>query len=275
MKPATFKILLQRMAFRPRGRQDYRLLALFSLVLAIVALGYFVRFLPSRGIEAVPAPVKSGQSGFAGLGPMGPESPVAIPEEGEDLLSNVQSKELASALKQSESLIGAGKYDDAIRALNQVQPLAANSALAYRQLGRALLGKKDYATARDFLAKAIDLDPTLAEAYFDHAAASEGLGDLEGALGGMRSFLHLVKNADPYRLPVAQARSAIWEWEAKLGRGPWGPTKGIPPGFTAEQLKRDGKGTGVMMQKPETLRPDGTMDYEIKAGKRFPELWKK
>ena len=26
--------------------------------------------------------------------------------------------------------------------------------------------------------------------------------------------------------------------------------------------------------RPETLRPDGTMEYEIKAGDRFPELFK-
>ena len=138
-----------------------------------------------------------------------------------------------------------------------------------------LIGRGEHAVAHDFLNRAINLDPALAEVYFDHARASEGLGDRVSALGGMRTFLHLVKDSDPFRLPVAQARSAIWEWEAQLGRGVYGPTKGVPPGFTAEQIKRDGKGVGTMMQKPETLRPDGTMDYEIKAGERHPNLWKK
>jgi tetratricopeptide (TPR) repeat protein len=267
----------ERATVRPSGavRKDYRRLAFASLVAVIMGLGYLVKLLPGRGIEASRQPTATDRTAFAGLREVSPELRAPHAEAPEMPKPDGQGDELKNALKQAESLNTAGKYDDAIKTMNRVRPLAGNSARAYLQLGRALQGKGDHATARDFFTKAIDLDPTLAEAYFDHATASESLGDLETALGGMRSFLHLVKNPDPYRLQVAQARSAIWEWEAKLGRGPWGPTKGIPPGFTADEIKRDGKGTAVKMPKPETLRPDGTMDYEIKAGNHFPDLWKK
>lgn len=258
-----------------RTRKDFRLWALTGLLMAILLIGVLVQWLPGRGIEVstrVPAqPVKLNLSALREDVKMSQSArSEAIP-----MLPPVQADELRQALMRASAQIEARKFDEAIRTLNQARPLAGDSAKAYHLLGRALLGRNDYTSARDFIERAIDLDPTLAEAYFDHARASEGLGDIPSALGGMRSFLHLVENADPYRLPVAQARSAIWEWESQLGRGPWGPTKGIPPGFTAEQIKRDGKGVGTMMQKPETLRPDGTMDYEIKAGKRYPELWKK
>lgn len=266
---------------RATKRKDYRLLAGVSLLAVVLGLGYLVKLLPGRGIEAATQTVAAKRPAFAGLPEPNPDAQQAKSEVAEQTKLDAQGKadtgstELRNALKQAASLINAKKYDDAIKTLNQVRPIAGNSAQAYLQLGRALQGKGDHQTARDFFAKSIDIDPTLADAYFDHASASEALGDLESALGGMRSYLHVEKNKDPYRLKVAQARSAIWEWEAKLGRGPWGPTQGIPPGFTAEQIKRDGKGAGTMMQKPETLRPDGTMDYEIKAGNRFPNLWKK
>lgn len=256
-----------------RARKDRRPWALTGLVLAILLIGALVQWLPGRGIEVstrVPA-----ENSIPNLAALGEESATNPTARGEAVQEVDPVGELGRALKQARAQIEAGKFDDAIRTLNQMRPLAGNSAPTYHQLGRALIGRGDYAVARDFLQHAIDIDPTLAEVYFDHARASEGMGDRVSALGGMRTFLHLVKDADPFRLPVAQARSAIWEWEAQLGRGIYGPTKGIPPGFTAEQIKRDGKGVGTMMQKPETLRPDGTMDYEIKAGERHPNLWKK
>ena len=244
-----------------------------GLLFVILLIGAVLQRLPGRGIEvSTQVDTEPSKPVLSALR----ENAAAVSAAREDIApESAPGDDLGRALKQARAQIEAGKFDDAIRTLNPMRPQAGNSAPTYHQLGRALIGRGDYAVARDFLAKAIDLDPTLAEAYFDHARASEGMGDKVSALGGMRTFLHLVKDADPFRLPVAQARSAIWEWEAQLGRGVYGPTKGIPPGFTAEQIKRDGKGVGTMMQKSETLRPDGTMDFEIKAGERQPNLWKK
>jgi hypothetical protein len=122
--------------------------------------------------------------------------------------------------------------------------------------------------------RAIELNPAQANAYYGIAMVQDAEGNIEGALGGMRSFLHLVKDPDPFRIHVARARSAIWEWEAKLGRGPWGATGGIPPGFTEEELRRDGRGAGVKMPIPGTEGPDGEPQYEIKSADRFPEIFK-
>lgn len=257
------------------GRRDIRWLAVAWLLVLIVGVGALIHFLTTdRGDHAE---LKSGSpSSFAGLRPQSTplaQQGVEIAEASQPAVST--SAEVRALLKQAGAQVAAGQYNQALITVNRVRPLDPENPLAYLWIGQALLGKKDYPAARDFFAAAIDRDPVLPGAYFGYAVASEELGDLESALGGMRSYLHVETDKTIGRLPVAQARSAIWEWEAKLGRGPWGPTKGIPPGWTADEIKRDGKGTGVKMQKPETLRPDGTMDYEIKAGERFPGLWKK
>lgn len=265
-----------------RRRRDYRKTAVISLLALLAALGYLVKLMPGRGIEADTRPATVAVPGAARRADLtdlpqqdAPARQVKEEEAANGNGTDSGQEELGRALKRAAALVEKKQYDDAIRTLNQVRPLAGNSAQAYLLLGEALQGKGEPAAARDFIGKAIDLDPGNAQAYFQYASASENLGDLESALGGMRSFLHLVKNRDPYRLQVAQARSAIWEWEAALGRGPWGPTKGVPPGFTAEEIRRDGRGVGIKMAIPGSARPDGTMDYEIKSGDRFPNLWKK
>lgn len=267
----------------PTQRRDVRPLALAAVLAGILLIGAVVGQLPGRGTVAG-APPAASPPGFSELRDASPpaprteresSAPPTSPERNPTNTAPDKNAEVKSLLKQAVAEINAKRYDAAIATLNRLRPLAPKHPEAYRLVGEALLGKRDFDTSRDFFNAATNLDPMLADAYFGFAIASEGLGDLEAALGGMRSYLHTEKNKDPYRLKVAQARSAIWEWESKLGRGPWGPTKGIPPGFTADEIKRDGKGVGTKMQKAETLRPDGTMDYEIKSGDRFPELWKK
>lgn len=256
-------------------KRDFRPRAIVLLAGSIFAFALLIQYIPSRGVEVGSEPPPESASPFGSLNltttarDAKPRPESSVTESGAPL-----SPRLRQALAGAESAIKHGRHDEAIRTLNRVRDEALGSSAAFHLIGKALIGKGDFATARDFLSKAIDLDPTRAEAYFDHARASEGLNDLPSALGGMRSYLHVETNSDPYRLRIAQARSAIWEWEAQLGRGPWGPTRGIPPGFTADMLKRDGKGVGVMMQKPETLKPDGSMEYEIRAGELQTHLFK-
>ena len=252
-----------------RYRRDYRLRAIALLAVAVFAFGMLVQLAPSRGIEAEPDAPFANLKLTAIKRDTGP-----TPETAHTPPAPPPTSRLDRALADAAKAIEQGHHDEAIRTLDRVRPEALGSAAAFHLIGKALIGKGDFEVARDFLSRAIDLDPTRAEAYFDHARASEGLDDLQSALGGMRSYLHVETNNDPYRLRIAQARSAIWEWEAQLGRGPWGPTRGIPPGFTAEMIKRDGKGVGVVMQKPDTLQPDGSMEYEIRAGELQTHLFK-
>lgn len=259
-----------------RRRRDYRPLALVCLVIAVAALGYLVDRLPGRGVDtSLSAPPKKGSgikpdvSPFAGI----PESPAQVEREEEPTTqasSTGADADVKALRKQARSMLAAKRFREAFAPLQKIIALAPGDAQAHLHLGLAIEGLGNFELARRYYEAAIDRDPTLPDAYFGYATASESLGDLENALGAMRSFLHVQRDADPYRLRVAQARSAIWEWESKLGRGAWGPTKGIPPGFTAEELKRDGKGVGVKMPIPGTEGPDGVSKYEIKTADKIP-----
>lgn len=267
-----------------RGKRDYRWLALVMTIMGTLLLGYVLSLLPGRSISApasAPTPVVTAtaavQPKSADLSSLKPDSPKLdrsieeLAPEPAKTAHNLDPKtsETNRILNEATEKIKTKRYDEAISDLHQAREKIQSSPQSYVVMASALAGKKDFDTARDFYKAAIDKDPYLADAYFGFATASEALGDLEAALGGMRNFLHVQPDADPQKLRIVQARSAIWEWESQLGRGPWGPTKGVPPDFTADQIKRDGRGVGIKMQIPGTKQENGTSKYEIKHQDKF------
>lgn len=263
----------ERQGAAVRRRRDRRLVITALVLVSIAAIGAMVHWLSNREEPGTVLPVAAPETApFAGM-PAG--SPAIVPmAEVEPPLPKLSPTdkpggEAAEVMKQAAADIKAKRYDDALRRLSLARPLIQQYPESYLMVGSALEGKKDYAAARDFYNAAIDRNPYLSEAYWGFATSSEKLGDLPSAIGGMRNFLHTQPSPDPNRLKVVQARSALWEWESQLGRGPWGPTKGIPPGFTREELKRDGRGVGIKMPLVDSMTPDGTTKYEIKHQKKF------
>jgi tetratricopeptide (TPR) repeat protein len=276
---------LQENLVSPPRRSDYRLRAMLAMLVGIPLLGMGVSWLPGRSVvadrvaekTATPPAQPVSFEALKAAGAAGRElaSEELIVTESKTPPANPEQAEARTILKDAAKAIQAKRYDAALLMLDAARPKIQQQAESYLLVGRALEGKKDHTTARDFYNAALDRNPELAEAYWGMATTSEVLGDLETALGGMRSFLHTVPNKDPNYIKNAQARSAIWEWEAQLGRGPWGPTKGIIPGITPEQARRvEGKGAAIMMPLKETLAPDGSTKFEIKHQDKF-ELFKK
>lgn len=241
-------------ARRRPPRRDRRPLALAIVVAGVAAIGYAVTLLPAQ------QPALSADLDARGVPAV--RLPVAPPAAETTAVPAAAGPEQWFA--EARRLLDAGRYDQALDYLNGVRNEVREMPEALILVGHALLGKGEFVVARDFFNGAIDRNPTFADAYFGHAIASEGLGELDVALGGMRSFLHLQPDPDPHRLRVAQARAAIWEWETRLGRGEWGPTGGIPPGFTAEELKRDGRGVGTKVPLAGTDDGHGFSRYTIK-----------
>jgi len=105
------------------------------------------------------------------------------------------------------------QYEAAASELHRVLELAPKMPEAHVNMGFAMLGVQRYPMARDFFNSAIELNTLQLNAYYGLAVALEGLKDMPGAVGAMRSYVHLSKPDDPY---LVKANAALWEWEAEL-----------------------------------------------------------
>lgn len=138
--------------------------------------------------------------------------------------------EIDARFQQGVVMLHAKRYDEAVTAFHRVLELSPRLVDAHVNMGYALLGLRQDRAARDFFLTAIDLRPYQGNAYWGLATALENLGDLPGALGAMRTYIHLAPPDDPY---VRKARSALWEWDSRLARGPL-------PEAEAEWMRRRG-----------------------------------
>ncbi len=146
----------------------------------------------------------------------------------------VQDERLAEIelrFQQAVVMLHAGQYEHAATALHRVLELSPRLTDAHVNMGYALLGMGRNKEAESFFRTATDLDPYKANAYWGLAVALENQNDLQGALGAMRTFIHLSPKDSPF---VRRARSALWEWDNRLARGPL-------PEAEAQWLKEGGE----------------------------------
>jgi len=182
---------------------------LVSLITILVILGLIaftfgtLRFQPSGRVPP--------QGRFAAAGPS------MVFDNAEKHASTERAAEIKLRFEQAVAMLHAKKYEFALPPLHRLMQLAPRMPEAYVNMGYALIGLKRYKTAAEFFQTAINLRPYQDNAYWGLAVALENQNDLGGALGAMRTYIHLAKANDPY---VRRARSAIWEWEYRLGRGP-------------------------------------------------------
>lgn len=126
-------------------------------------------------------------------------------------------REIDARFQQAVAMMHAKKYDYALQALHRVLQLSPRLPQAHINMGFVLVELHKPAAAADFFTTALELSPYEANAYYGLAEALEQMGDLQGALGAMRSYIHLSKPDDPY---VRKARAALGEWDYALKRGP-------------------------------------------------------
>ncbi|MGC2457583.1 MAG: tetratricopeptide repeat protein [Gallionellaceae bacterium] len=121
--------------------------------------------------------------------------------------------EIKRRFERGVAMLDAKEYAQALAAFHRVLELSPEMPEAHVNAGFALIGMGRYSLARDFFEGALALRKDQVNAYYGLAEAMEGLNDLPGALGAMRTYLHLAPQQDPYR---RKAESAIWEWESKI-----------------------------------------------------------
>lgn len=123
-------------------------------------------------------------------------------------------------------LLHAKQFEPAADALGRVLALAPRLPEAHVNLGFARLGLQQPGAARMAFETALGLEPGQANAYYGLAMAHEALGDVDLALGAMRTYLHLARDEDAAHL--RRARAAVWEWEAWPAERP-GAQRGSTP----------------------------------------------
>lgn len=139
-----------------------------------------------------------------------------------------RTREIEQRFQQGVVMLHARKYEYAVTAFHRVLELAPQMPEAHVNMGFALLGLERHAAGRDFFRSAIELRPRQLNAYYGLAVALEALGDRAGALGAMRTYVHLSQPEDPY---LRKAQAALWEWESALAqeRGAAGGSKPAQP----------------------------------------------
>lgn len=173
-----------------------------------------------HGVLIAVAAVLLGGAGFAWLAPL--HAP--LPLEPAALRSDVTASRSTPTLPPEVDvrrrfdaavlLLHGRQFDAAAAALARVLELAPRLPEAHVNLGFAQLGSARPAAARVAFETAISLKPEQANAYYGLAMVHEAQGDLELALGAMRSYLHLARSEDEAHL--RRARAALWEWQARL-----------------------------------------------------------
>jgi predicted Zn-dependent protease len=122
-----------------------------------------------------------------------------------------RSEEVRVRFEQAVVMLHARQYEHAATALHRVIELDPELPEAHVNMGYAMLGLERYKAAADFFAEATERQPGQANAYYGLAVALEAQGDVDAALGAMRTFVHLSPPEDPF---VRKARAALWEWQA-------------------------------------------------------------
>ena len=224
------------------ARQDFEALTVIisvALVIAIASLlSNFMDNLPASGTAPTELGGVGGYSMPAHLRSKKPAHRRGSRQAFQEPQSESE-RQVAERFQQAIALMHAKRYDYAITALDAVLALAPKMPEAYVNMGFAFIGLEEFGPAQGAFEKAIELKMDQVNAYYGLAIALEGKGQLETALGAMRSYIHLSQPDDPY---LAKARSALWEWEAQLGR-----VKGVEPAPKGEKgstIKTPGWGDG-------------------------------
>ena len=183
-------------------RSSVRLRALLFTIGLVAGLGLLVQLLPGNGVEVPPGPV-------TGVDTRGPED-----ANGRAIhAGEMRKREIAARFQQAVVMLHAKEYAYAVTALHRVLELAPRLPEAHANMGFALLGQEHYVGARDFFRSAIALRADQVNAYWGLALSLEQLCDMRGAIGAMRTYVHLTDPQDPLR---RKGRSALWEWETAL-----------------------------------------------------------
>ncbi len=120
------------------------------------------------------------------------------------------SDETKQAFNQAVENLRNRHYQEAIAGFREVLSHTPSMPEAYLNMGFAHFELKHYKFAVESFQTAIDLRPSQVNAYWGLAVSLEGICDIPGAIGAMRTYVHLADPEEPY---LKKANAALWEWD--------------------------------------------------------------
>ena len=165
---------------------DVRLRAVLLTVFLVLAVAGVVRFWPEQKISAT--------------------GPVAVDMTRQH---SVNDDQIRRHFDSAVTLLRTGRYQLAINGFRAVLEQSPTMPEAYINTGFAQIELQQFEQASRSFQIAIDLRPGQVNAYWGLAVSLEGLCDIPGAIGAMRTYLHLAPEDDPF---LVKANAALWEW---------------------------------------------------------------
>lgn len=217
-----------------RNRRRVPLVAAGALVTAGLAAGFLFDRIELRGVVADPAPE---------------EETAGAPANGEAAPGFAEAfAEGLGHFRRGDAHAAARAFEAARRADPHVPEAYLNLGFAYLEMGRP-------EAARVLFEQTSAMAPGMANPYFGLAEALEALGDIPGARGAMRTYLHLAPEEDPFR---KQAMAALWEWEATNSPAA-APEAAAPEATEPLAAPQDEAGDAPMLAAPlQTLDGEAT-----------------
>lgn len=185
-----------------RSKRDKRVAALIYGLLAVLTLGAVVEMLPDGHHQLNP-----GTPDGVGNSVGGSKAHLALHAH------DARQREVRQRFEQAVMMLHAKQFELAVPALQRVIALSPAMPEAYVNMGFALLELNQAGPAEGHFNAALSIRPEQANAYYGLAIALEQSCDLAGALGAMRTYLHLSEDDDRFQ---RRARAAIWEWASQL-----------------------------------------------------------
>ena len=127
--------------------------------------------------------------------------------------AQMRKAEIDRRFAKGVALLTAQQFELAASEFHRVLELAPQMPEAHVNMGFAMIGERRFAIAKDFFEVAIDLNKNQNNAYYGLAEALEGLRDFPGAIGAMRTYLHLNKVDNAF---TVKASASLRQWETAL-----------------------------------------------------------
>ena len=133
----------------------------------------------------------------------------------ENSIEHISNRGLDQTFNSAVRFMQQGEHEQAVKLWHRI--LLTNPAIPEVRvnMGFSLFELGRFETARDSFISALEQNAFQANAYYGLAITSEKLGDLEDALGAMKSYIHLAQNKEDQPF-IRKAKSAVWEWESQL-----------------------------------------------------------